>query len=151
MRYRSRGAGLAAMCVGLILTVSSSAPSALARHGAATPARAPVIVIRQVATLDARGHVLHVVRAGGTIKLRITWTVRNAPPHAIQTTLWTVTYGGREMLHVSKSDAARNGTWSRVTDVTVTRTPHPGPHTFWGKITVGPTTATRAVTFSVRP
>jgi len=75
----------------------------------------------------------------------------NAPPRTPQTTIWSVTYAGKEILQVRKRDAARNGTWSRITTVTVARTPHPGPHIFWGRVTIEHTTAVRAITFTVQP
>jgi len=150
MRHHIHRAALTGVGLGLIVALSSVLPARAQRQGAA-PVPTPQVLMRQVTTLDGRGRVQHVFKAGETIRLRIEWTVRNAPPRTTQTTSWSVTYAGKEILLVSKSDAAHNGNWSRITNVTVARTPHPGPHIFWGRVTIEHTTAVQAITFTVHP
>jgi hypothetical protein len=142
-RYTSAVTGLVLTAAGLMAAVG--APPAA--HAAA---RQPVVIVRRVTTLDAQGHNAHVFGPGSTIQLRIQWTVRDAPPHARQTTTWTVVYAGQETVRVTKTAPARDGSWSRVTLVTVTWTPHRGAHTFWGRVSVAGVSSARSVAFTVR-
>jgi hypothetical protein len=107
------------------------------------------VIVWQVTTLDARGHVAHVFGPGSNIQLRIQWVVRGAA-RARQTTVWTVSYGGKEILRVIKTSMARNGNWSRETTITVTRRPNIGTHVFWGRVSIAGVSAARSVTFVVR-
>jgi len=142
-RYTSAVAGLA-------LTAASLIPAVGAPPAAHAAARQPMVIVRRVTTLDAHGRSTHVFGPGATIQLRIQWTVRDAPPRARQTTTWTVVYAGQETVRVTKTAPARDGSWSRVTLVTVTRTPHSGAHTFWGRVSIAGVSSARSVAFTVR-
>ena len=122
------------------------APVARPAHAASLPR----VVVRRVTTLDARGRVAHVFYPGNEIQLRIQWTVRGAAPSARQTVTWTVWFAGHEVLRRARAATARDGAWSEMTTVTVTRAPNLGTHIFWGRVVVAGVAAARPVTFSVR-
>jgi hypothetical protein len=145
MRDSARRA-MAAALAGLVCVAAGTVPAL----GAPPAARSPQVNIWRVTTLDAGGHLAHVFGPGSRIQLRIQWIVRGAPSGARQTTTWTVSYGGKEILRVTKTSTARNGNWSRSTTVTVTRTPNGGTHVFWGRVSVGGVTSARSVAFTVR-
>ena len=84
------------------------------------------------------------------IQLRIHWMVRSAPPRARQMTTWTVLYGGQQTVRVTRTVPARDGSWSRVTLVTVPRAPHAGAHIFWGGGAIDGVSSARSVAFTVR-
>ncbi len=134
--------GLTLVAVGGALV----APAARSAHASGVPR----VVVRRVTTLDARGRVAHVFHPGSEIELRIQWTVRGAAPSARQTVTWTVWYAGHEVLRRTRAATARDGAWSEMTTVTVTRAPNLGTHIFWGRVVVAGVAAARPVTFSVR-
>jgi hypothetical protein len=133
-----------ALAAGGPLPAMAGGPAA---HGAPRP---PEVIVRRVTTLDAHGHPAHVFRPGSTIQLRIQWTVRHAPSRTRQTTTWTVVYADQALVRVSKTAPARDGSWSRVTWVTVTRAPHAGAHIFWGRVAVAGVSSARSIAFTIR-
>jgi len=128
----------------------SGSTLALAPRPAHASAAVPRVVVRRVVALDAHGHATSVFRPGNVIRLRIQWSVRHATARMTQTTTWAVFYGRREVLRRAVTSAARDGDWSRVTDVTVAPAPLIGTHTFQGRVSIGGITATRSITFLVR-
>lgn len=151
MRTSMRHAIAHATLIGMALVAARAIPTMAEPPTARAAAHPPQVLVRRVTTLDAHGHAVHVFGPGSVIQLRIQWTVRAAPPRARQTTTWTVVDAGQETVRVTKTAPARDGSWSRVTLVTVTRAPHAGAHLFWGGVSLDGVSSARSVAFTVRP
>lgn len=142
--------GLPTMLAGVALGLTAPGPISAAPRPAHAASRPPLVRVWRVTTLDAHGRVARVFHPGSAIRLRIEWIARRVPPHASETTAWTVSYARRRVLHVVKTAVARDGNWSRITTATVARAPDLGSYVFEGRVAINGVAVARSVTFVVR-